>query len=226
MSDTVNPQIDNANEGSLAGVITQALRGFELKLEHCLPATVISYDRVANVASLQPNIQMVATDGTLVGRAPLASIPVIALGGGGFNITFPLVAGSKGWIHAGDRDISLYLQSGGMTPPNTQHAHTFSAGHFVPDVLANYVLNGEDANNMVIQNTAGNVRIAIWPDQIKLTVDGSSLVLNSTGVVVTGTLTATGAITGGFGTGDQVNLLTHKHPTAGTGSPSSPTPGT
>lgn len=169
MSDTVNPQIDNANEGSLAGVMTQALRGFELKLEHCLPATVISYDRTNNVASVQPNILMVATDGSTVGRTPLARIPVISLGGGGFNISFPLVAGSTGWIHASDRDISLYLQSGGMTQPNTQRAHSFSDGHFVPDVLANYVLNSEDANNMVIQNKAGTIRIALWPDRVKIT---------------------------------------------------------
>jgi phage baseplate assembly protein gpV len=44
--------------------------------------------------------------------------------------------------------------------------------------------------------------------------------------VITGNVTVTGSIIAGFGGADQVNVQTHKHPTAAPGGPSPPTPGT
>ena len=163
------PQYDSANKGTLQGVIRQALTEFLKNTEDMLPATVIAYDRVNNVASVQPSIQMVTTDGTLIGRAAVASVPVLAIGGGGFLINFPLVGGSRGWIKANDRDISLYLQSSATTPPNTKRFHSFSDGLFIPDVVSGFAVNGEDTENMVIQNTAGTIRVALWADRVKVT---------------------------------------------------------
>lgn len=165
----VPPDYDSANQGTLQGVIRQALQTFLMNTDDMLPATVISYDRVANVASVQPCIQMVTTDGTLVGRGAIASVPVLSIGGGGFLVNFPLVGGSRGWIKANDRDISLYLQASATAPPNTKRFHSFSDGLFIPDVVAGFTVNGEDANNMVIQNTDGTIRVALWPDRVKVT---------------------------------------------------------
>jgi hypothetical protein len=170
MSDVSIPSFDPANAGTLQGVVDEAIKRAMVGLEIMLPATVISYDRTNNVASVQPQILMVATDGSTEQRAPVASVPVLALGGGGWLITFPLPAGSKGWIKASDRDISLYMQSGGMTAPNTARLHSFSDSMFIPDFTSGYTLSAEDvANNMVIQSADHTKRIALWPDRIRIT---------------------------------------------------------
>lgn len=176
-TNTVNPDFDKSNQGTLQGVINQAIRQAMVNLECMLPATVISYDRTNNVASVQPSIMVVGTDGSLVGRAPLASVPVLAIGGGGFVLNFPQTAGGKGWIKASDRDISLYLQSGGQVGPNTARLHSFSDGMFIPDIGSGFTLNGEDAVNAVLQSIDGTIRIAVWSNQVKITTPDGTLTL-------------------------------------------------
>ncbi|CAM6031752.1 unnamed protein product [Sphagnum compactum] len=113
-----------------------------------LPAIVVAYDRTSNIATVQPAIHMVTTDNTLVGRSQVASVPVLALGGGGFFINFPLVSGSRGWIKACDRDISLYLQASAAAAPNGKLLHHFSNGVFIPDIVKGYTISGDDVDNM------------------------------------------------------------------------------
>jgi len=186
MSETlVNPDFDRSNQGSLQGVIAQALRQFQKNHDTCLPATVISYDRTKNIASVQPQIQMVAYGGNLVNRGELATVPVFASGGGGFVVNFPLVAGSKGWIKANDRDISLYLQGGKATAPNTQRMHSFSDGVFYPDFGSNFTIAGEDSASAVIQNQDGSIRISLFPTKIKMTVGGNTFEINQTEMLAT-----------------------------------------
>jgi hypothetical protein len=69
----------------------------------------------------------------------------------------------------------------------------------------------------------------IWgPDGVILRTGNKSvtLTLSSSGIAIKGDLTVTGEITAGFGGADSVRVQTHTHPTAGTGAPSPPTPGT
>lgn len=170
----VIPQYNPSNRGTLQGVIDEALNSLLKNTDDMLPATVIGYDRVSNVASVQPSIYSVATDGTLIKKASIASVPVFALGGGGFVVNFPLVSGSRGWIKAGDRDISLYLQAMNNAAPNTKRMHTFENGLFIPDIVSGFTINGEDTNNMVIQTLDGTIRVAIWPDRVKVTTPNAT----------------------------------------------------
>jgi hypothetical protein len=106
----------------------------------------------------------------------------MALGGGGFVANFPLPAGSKGWIKAADRDISLYLQSGNAGAPNTKRMHTFSDGLFIPDVGSGFTVASEDTTNAVIQSLDGSVKVSLGSTTIEL---------KATTVIVTGTLNVT-----------------------------------
>lgn len=173
-STTADPQYELANEGTLTGLLEEFRKHVLKNMDGMLPATVISYDGNSNLASVQPSVHMVATNGTLVGRAALASIPVLSLGGGGFNIRFPLVNGSTGWIKASDRDISLYIQKSAAAGPGSNRMHSFSDGLFIPDALSSFSLNSEDTNNFVIQSKDGSLRVAIWPDRVKVTSPGGS----------------------------------------------------
>lgn len=96
--------------GGLAGAFSQILSKFLQSVDDCLPAKVVSYDRKANTATVQPVVAVLSTEGQSLPRANVASVPVLAIGGGQFVINFPLKAGDLGWLKASDRDISLFMQ--------------------------------------------------------------------------------------------------------------------
>ena len=99
----------------------------------------------------------------------IASIPVIQLGGGGYFMSYPIKKDDTGWILASDRDISIFLQSGDASRPQTFRKQNFADSLFVPDSLFDNVIDAEDQNNAVWQSKDSTVRIALWPEFVKLT---------------------------------------------------------
>lgn len=159
---------------SMGAALREVLEKYMMRVDGMLPATVVSYNRTTNRATVIPSVARVATGGQRIPRAPLASIPVLSLGGGGFNVTFPLQPGATGWIEASDRDVSLWLQGQGKREavPNTGRIHSFSDGRFIPDVLGDYTLPGDTDGAMVIQHKDGSTYIALHPDKIELFAPG------------------------------------------------------
>lgn len=183
---THKPSIDPADEGDLLGSLRHIL-GKELQnLDGMLPAKVIAYDRAKNRATVQPLVMLLTTSNTTVARATLASVPVYQIGGGGFILNFNLKAGDLGWIKASDRDISLFLQSYAASAPNTIRKHSFSDAVFYPDVMKGYTIAGEDAENAVLQNLDGSVKLALAASKMTLKVGGVSLEVSGGGVTITG----------------------------------------
>jgi phage baseplate assembly protein gpV len=200
MINSTPPSRNLAGDGTLIGAFELFKQKFLQNTDDMLPAQVIAYDRATNRAQVQPLISQVTTDGTLILRGQIASIPVLQIGGGGFVISMPIQTGDLGWIKANDRDITFFLQTYAQSAPNTQRKHTFSDALFIPDsFMKGVTIAGEDANNLVIQNLAGTVRVAIWGDQVKITAP--NIILNAptttcTGnLVVDGTSLLTGAVT-------------------------------
>lgn len=140
-----------------------------LDFENMIPAIVVEYDRATNLATVQPAIMNVDMADKGRSRQPLALIPTLALGAGGFVISFPIKKGDLGWIHAADRDLSTFKKTlAESTPPNGT-IHKFGQGMFIPDVFRQYTINGEDADAMVIQAVGGQTRISIKQDSVKIT---------------------------------------------------------
>lgn len=163
------PDIDPANNGSLAGTLQFCLYKFLQSMQNMLPAKVIAYDRTTNRVQVQLLIAMVTTDGKQISRSQIASIPVMVFGGGNFFLSFPLNTGDLGWVLANDRDISLFLQNYQESAPNTARIHNFSDGVFIPDIMKGYTIASEDANSVVLQNLDGTIKISLLSDRIKLT---------------------------------------------------------
>lgn len=184
-----NPDIDPANNGSLAGAMRFAFYKLLQNTNGMLPAKVIKYNRTTNRVQVQILIALVTTDGAQVSRPQIASIPVLVLGGGGFMLSFPLNPGDIGWVMANDRDISLFLQTYKEAAPNTGRVCNFSDALFIPDIMTNYSINSEDAGNAVLQSVDGTVRISLWPNQVKITAP--TIIVNGD-LTVTGSLTANG----------------------------------
>lgn len=187
------PGYNPADAGTLAGVMGYAIRKALMNVEDMLPAKVIAYDRAKNLAQVQPLIAVLTTDGKTVSRAQVAEVPVLALGGGGYVVNFPLKPGDLGWIKANDRDISLYMQGLKEARPNTLRLHSFADAMFVPDIVRGYSIAGEDADAMVIQKLDGSVRIAVHGDKLKITAP--SVIVDTPTATFTGNVQVNGTLT-------------------------------
>ena len=227
------PSHDPADSNTMPGVLGIAFSKELQDTDVQLPAVVVYYDRVKNLATVLPLVSRITTDGTARLRAQLAKVPVLALGGGGFCVTFPLVAGDLGWIEASDRDISLFMQAMKQAKPNTMRIHSFEDARFIPDAFHKYTLSGEDSENMVIQSYDGTVKVALGPSLIN--VDAPTVNINATTAInmtspalsiKTNALTMTdmiGGISGTMGidipvvmtntlTLEEIVVNTHRHP--------------
>lgn len=213
-----NPSRDPANDASLLGMARQVLDKFLQNVDDMLPARVVSYDRATNRVTVIPMVKLLTTDGRQVGRAQIASVPVVRMGGGGVALSFNLAAGDLGWIKANDRDISLIMQAYKDNAPNTLRKHSFQDAVFIPDVMTGLTIAGEDAGNATLQTLDGSVKVAIWPDRVKIAAGALNVIVGPSGisikgnVTIDGTLAVSGAstLTGGATIGG-ISFGSHKH---------------
>lgn len=224
------PSRDPADDGSLLGMARSILDKFLQGVDDMLPARVVSYDRAKNRATVVPLVKVLTTDNRQVQRAQIASVPVMQFGGNGVVLSLNLKPGDLGWIKANDRDISIVMQSYADNAPNTLRKHSFQDAVFIPDVMHGIVTVGEDATNAVLQTLDGAVRVAIWPDRVKLSAGALSVTIGPTAIDVVGpvnfhnavhamqTLVVDGAstLTGGATIGG-IAFGTHKHTGVQTG---------
>lgn len=178
------PSMNPSNRFDLAGTFRLLFTKWLQGVDDMLPAKVIAYDRETNRAQVQPLIVVVTTDNKIVPRVPIASVPVLQLGGGGFVMSFPIKTGDLGWIKANDRDVSLFFQSLAESAPNTARKHSFEDCIFIPDTMfKDVVIDGEDADNLVIQTLAGDVKISLSEDSIKIIAPAAVIVECDTATV-------------------------------------------
>lgn len=196
-----NPDIDPANNESLAGTLQFAFYKFMQNMNGLLPAQVIKYDRTTNRVQIQLMIAVVTTQGAQVSRPQIASVPVLVLGGGDVFLSFNLQAGDLGWLAANDRDISLFLQSYTETAPNTGRIKNFADGVFIPDIMKGYTIDPSDASNAVLSTKDGTIRISIGASGVKITaptvtIDGAEhvtgVITGDAGANLSGTIALTG----------------------------------
>lgn len=162
------PSQNPADKSDLGSMLKATMDKYMKSVDGMLPAVVVSYNRVTNRATVAPAINMVMTNNEQMVRAQLANIPVLAIGGGDFLMTFPLKPGDTGWIEASDRDISTWLQGGGKrrSQPNTHRTHSFSDGRFIPDKLADFTLPAEAEGGVCLQHKSGDTAMIILGDKV------------------------------------------------------------
>lgn len=190
------PSIRPADESTLPGVIKTAVNKAMQSFDVMLPIEFVAYDRATNRATVRHLVQMVGSDGEAVDRADVPSVRVMQFGNGGFNISFPIQPGDKGWLLASDRDISTFQQGLQKGAPNTARMHSFQDGLVIPDAMSNGDAPAGASGRVVIGANDGGAYFSF---------DGSGLYFNCGGVEVA--ITAAGlAITGGTVTHKGVNI--------------------
>lgn len=211
MVENAFPSQNPVNNDTLIGAFKQAFKKFlQGQVDDMLPCQVISVTSDRKYVSVQPMILVVTTRDETVVRAPAAKIPVYTPGGGGFVISCPIKATDFGWLKANDRDISLFLQSMKNSSPNTARMHSFSDAIFLPQILADYVIDSDDTDSMIISSLNGTVRVALSSNKITLTAPNIEIDSN---LLINGDLNVTGTTVG-----NGINLNTHVHGGVQTGS--------
>lgn len=187
------PNLDIANDDDMPGIMADVLSNWLRGVDDMIPAKVVSYDDSTNRATIKPLVMLGTTDGQKISRASLANIPVFRFGGGGFFVRFPVKPGDFGWLKATDRDLSLIMQRGGLEDwPNTLRQHSFSDGMFFPDTLKSWVIDGGNADALVIQSLDGSVCISLHDGKAK--IDAPEIEFTGD-VLVTGNLSVDGTMT-------------------------------
>lgn len=163
------PSRNPTDDGTIHGMLNVVLRKFLQHVDDMLPARVVSYDRASNMAAVQPLINVVTTLNETVQRAQIASVPVLQIGAGGCMSNFDVNPDDLGFIKANDRDVSLFKQVWGLISPPSRRFHSFEDCIFVPAMLTDFTIQEEDAGNYVIGRKDSTVRVAVWPDKVKVT---------------------------------------------------------
>lgn len=103
----------------------------------------------------------------LVDYPILLDVPVVILGGGNANLTFPIAQGDECLILFNDRDIDNWFQSGQVGPVASNRLHSFSDGFALIGVrsLARS-LAGYDTSRAVLAN--GTTLVGVSVDKVKI----------------------------------------------------------
>jgi len=177
-----------------------------------------SFDNSTQTANIQPAIKRIVTienietiTYTSENYPLLVNVPVVFPGGGDWFITFPVKKGDECLLFSMERSIGNWKKNGGIQDPsNYKRKLSFK------DVVAMVGIQSQASSLPSFNSSEPEFRNR----------DGSvALTMNSSGMNLKGDLTVEGEVTAKSNT-LVVNLSTHMHPTAATGSPSSPTPGT
>ena len=209
---------------SLEEVVRAAIESYLMETHTSIPAIVETVNNDSTVNATVA-VQRVLVSDEKVTVPTLAKVPVSYFGNSDFEITFPLKKGDEGVILFSERDISRFIKNGGISSPTVLRMHEYSDAVFIPSSLSNgkrtsvsgggikisdkqngFNIEISSGNGVVISNQSGT-------NKIELTNAG----INLFGLVKFESIP-------GSGNAD-TTLSTHVHPTAGTGAPSPPTPG-
>jgi hypothetical protein len=189
---------------------------FKQLLGQLATATIVEVVGVGSAGGLadvfvdvQPLVNQMAGGKFAVPHGILYGLPAFRLQAGGSAVILDPAIGDIGLAVFADRDISSVVNNRAQSNPGSFRRFDMSDGMFIGGFV-----NEEPTQYIRISDAGG---ISLFSPMI--------VNVNAPGLAVAGAITATGNITAGQGSGDQVTLQTHKHPTAATGSPSSPTPG-
>jgi len=164
----------------------------------CLPGIIHSFNPATQTAEVQPAIKRIFNETGAVNLPMCVDVPVIFPGGGGFMLTFPVVAGDECVLVFSERCIDGWAMDGEISEPEDYRQHDLSdAFAFVgvnsqPKKLASFATNGAE-----IRNRAGTVKLN----------------LSSSGITITGNLTINGQVSAN---GHRIDE-THKHSGVTTG---------
>lgn len=188
-----NERLPDINPQSLEYALKVLKHNIMLTLNVCVPCVVQKYNATDNTVDVQPAIQAVDVNNKFLNLPQVYSVPVIALGGKGLSIRFPLEQGDTGLLIVSDKDISLFMQeykkSGfATTQPQTLRKHDIADSFFLPSTFGK--IEAADNAGISIQNADKSIQF----------------IITSSGITVKGDVTVEGDVVA-----DGISLKNHTH---------------
>lgn len=128
-----------------------------------------------------------------ISMPPLVDCPVVFPSGGGFTLTFPLVAGDECLVVFSSRCIDSWWDLGGVQNPAEFRMHDLSDGFVLPGPHSKpRVVPSISMANVQLRNDAGTAFVEITPGaNINVTSPGT-ITMTAPNVVINGHLTVNG----------------------------------
>ncbi|WP_041270455.1 Gp138 family membrane-puncturing spike protein [Frateuria aurantia] len=189
-----------------------------------MPGHFVSFDAGTCTAVVQIGIAGQQTsDGvsTAVPYPVLVDVPVQFPRGGGAALTFPIAEGDECTVHIVDRAIDGWFESSGIQPPSSKRRQAISDAFAVPGSLSKPArLQNISTSTAQLRSVDGKTYVDLDPtgQVVKITAPGG-LVIDAPSVKCSGTVTASGEITG-----NGIPLSTHTHSGVQSGSSSTGKP--
>ena len=216
----LRPEDPTSEYNVIQFIIQQTL----LRTRTIVPVKVTSVVNAGGVVpvgfvSVQPLVNLVDGNGNSTPHGTISNVPYMRLQGGTNAIILDPVVGDNGFMAIADRDISAVKSSLQLANPGSGRTFNLADGIYLGGIL-----NGTPKQYLGFTAT-GITLVDINGNSLTSGTSGWTFVGN---VNWTGSFTATGNITAGQGTADQVDLQNHKHAgvTAGGAQTSVPVPGT
>lgn len=107
----------------------------------------------------------------------LVDCPIVVMGGGSSNLTFPIASGDECLLLFNDRDIDSWFSSGQVGPVSSNRLHSFSDAFALIGVKSmKNIIQSYDLTRAVLRNGAAGVGVS----QSKVKIYNGSTTLNTT----------------------------------------------
>lgn len=214
--------------------------GMRSGLWTAMPGIIQSFSASAVTATVQMAIKGIVQDQTgksqFVNLPLLVDVPVFFPRGGNCTLTFPIAKGDECLVVFASRCVDGWFQSGGIQAPMQPRMHSMSDGFALVGFFSQATkisgiststaqLRSNDGSTYVEVNPAGQIVNVVAPGGMTLTtptvtITGTINVQNVQGAssasTISGSMTATGTITGQTDVvGGGKSLKTHTHTAQG-----------
>ena len=155
----------------LASTIRFALDELKREINTSLPGIVVSYDRAANRATVQPAIKLTLKNGTTLSYPQLSNLPVLFPTGGGYIIRLPLKPGDPVHILFSQRSMKVFLESYTESVQGPTGIMALNDAVIVPGYSSRSLMDvpEDQQDGIVLQSIDGGTVISLREDGIDLT---------------------------------------------------------
>ena len=194
----VNERLQNKNVQQRV-----AIQDYVMNLRVSCPGIIQSYDEASQTVTVQPAIRdKIRLNGNVTDESLplLVDVPVYFPSGGGYSLTFPIVAGDECLVVFGDSCIDAWWQSGGVQNQLDKRRHDLSDGFAFVGFKSkpNAVPAGAGTT---LQGSSGSINL----NGGTITISDANVVINSSNVTIAGkdflSHTHSGVVVGGSNTG-------------------------
>lgn len=164
-------------------VIKNAMYANSKRMHTSMPATIVSFDPVTQLANVQPAIKTLLTNGESIELPPIIKVPISTLKSSQFCITLPVNQGDECLLVFCEKSLDKWKKDGAGFEAMHSRSHSLSDAiafcsiYSQPNVIQNY-----DNENLCIRTLDSDISIKLNNDkslQIKANNDTITLSNNN-----------------------------------------------